>query len=120
MAIPFASLRHNKATLTMLQSAAKSCIKSCEKLGVLTAVGLNVDDIPRQHLLLLQAVIDGGVQLQLLGALHAFQTNDDMCDDFAVAACLQCVCAGCISILLDSTIDVTLSPAYTHQKIQQR
>lgn len=55
-----------------------------------TAVGFNVDDIARQHLLLLQAVVDGGVQLQLLGALHTLQANDDMCDDFTIPACLQC------------------------------
>ena len=58
-------------------------------LGVLTAVSLNVDDIPRQNLLFLQAVVDGGIQLQLLGALHTLQANDDVCNDFTIPACLQ-------------------------------
>lgn len=56
----------------------------------LTTVSLNVDDIARKNLLLLQAVVNGGVQLQLLGALHTLQANDDMCDHFAIPACLQC------------------------------
>lgn len=55
-----------------------------------TAVGLNVNDIAWKNLLFLQAVIDCGVQLQLLGTLHTFQANDDMCDDFTIPAGLQC------------------------------
>ena len=53
---------------------------------MLTTVGFNVDDVTRQDLLLLEAVIDGGVQLQLLGALHCLQANDNMSDDFAIAS----------------------------------
>lgn len=58
--------------------------------GVLTTVGLNVDDIARQNLFLLQAVVDGGVQLQLFGPLHTFQADDDMRDHFTITSCLQC------------------------------
>ena len=54
-----------------------------------TAVGFNVDDIARQHFLFLQAVIYGGVKLQLLCALDCLQAYDDMGDDFTIASCLQ-------------------------------
>lgn len=33
---------------------------------------------PHLHALLLQAVVDGRVQLQLLGALHCLEPNDNM------------------------------------------
>ena len=55
----------------------------------LTAVCFNVDHISWEHFLLLQAVIDGGVQLELLSALDCFQADDDMCDDLAIASCLH-------------------------------
>ena len=60
--------------------------KSC---SVHTAAGFNVDDIPSIDSLLLQAVIDGRIKLQLLDASHCFQPNDNMADDLAIAACLS-------------------------------
>ena len=43
-----------------------------------TAVGLDVDDVSHLHFLLLQALVDGRVQLELLGAFGRLQTNDDV------------------------------------------
>ena len=54
-----------------------------------TTVGFNVDDVACIDPLLLQAVIDGGVQLELLDTPHRLQANDNMADDFAVATCLS-------------------------------
>lgn len=54
-----------------------------------TAVGFNVDDVACIHPLLLQAVIDGGIQLELLDAPHRLQADDNMADDLAIATCLS-------------------------------
>lgn len=54
-----------------------------------TAVGLDVDDIAGEDLFFLEAVIDGWVQLELLGALHSLKADDDVCDDFAIPPGLQ-------------------------------
>jgi len=65
------------------------CQADARRVTSLTAVCFNVDHISWKHFLFLQAVIDCGVQLELLSALHCLQANDDMCDDFAIPSCLH-------------------------------
>eukprot|EP00048_Salpingoeca_helianthica_P015589 m.227537 g.227537 ORF g.227537 m.227537 type:complete len:395 (+) comp17243_c0_seq1:32-1216(+) len=50
------------------------------------AVGLNVDHVAHRHFLLLQCLVDGGVQLELLCALGGLQADDHVADRLAVAA----------------------------------
>lgn len=72
-----------------------SCHADASRMTSLTAVCFNVDHISWEHFFLLQAVIDRGVQLELLSALHCLQANDDMRDDFAVTSCLQSTVSAC-------------------------
>ncbi len=89
--------RHNmrKAHIVVLKDklisdiVSISCQADARRMTSLTAVRFNVDHISWKHFLLLQAVIDCGVQLELLSALHCLQANDDMCDDFAIPSCLH-------------------------------
>mmetsp|Transcript_49617 Transcript_49617/g.153228 ORF Transcript_49617/g.153228 Transcript_49617/m.153228 type:complete len:477 (-) Transcript_49617:120-1550(-) len=48
--------------------------------------GLDVDDVADGDLLLLDRLVDGGVELELLRALHALEGEDDVRDGLAVAA----------------------------------
>lgn len=66
-----------------------SCHTNARRVTSPTAVCFNVDHISREHFFLLQAVIDCGVQLELLSALHCLQANDDVCDDLAIPSCLH-------------------------------
>ncbi len=72
-----------------------SCQADARRMTSQTAVCLNVDHIAWEHFLLLQAVIDCGVQLELLSALHCLQANDDMCDDLAIPSCLHSTVSAC-------------------------
>ena len=65
--------------------------QDCAATRLRTTIGFNVDDIARQHLLFLKAVIDCGIKFELLGALDSLQAYDHMRDDFAVPACLHTV-----------------------------
>ncbi len=69
-----------------------SCQANSRRVTSLTAVCLNVDHISWEHLFLLQAVIDSGVQLELFSALHCLQADDDVCDDLAIPSCLHSTC----------------------------
>ena len=66
-----------------------SCQANARRVTSLTAVCFNVDHIPWEHFLLLQAVIDCRVQLELFSALHRLQADDDVCDDFTIPSCLH-------------------------------
>lgn len=48
-------------------------------------VGFNVNDVPHGHALLLEGLVDGGVQAQLLDALGALEAQRHLGDGLAVA-----------------------------------
>lgn len=54
-----------------------------------SAVGLYVDHVPNLDLLLLDALVDGRIQFQLLCALRRLQADNEMADSFTITCKLM-------------------------------